>query len=659
MDRRGRRPRSAGRREVRRLVDAGDHGRQRQVEGGRQLGEGRGLPPMPGSPQRQDAQIGGDGQGERFELLVGSARLGGRAAQERARVAGQSRVGARWWRPAGPAGRRDGVRHVGAGGRGQEGARGSRASPWESRGSEARRRRGGAGRPGLGSRGRTQPSTGRVSGTLGPGLSEEAGFCGVRSAVSRPGPHAAGVRGPRLRNSSGGGAAQQQTQRSLSVRRRAVRREPGAEQSVVDAAVRGRLQLARAAPVAQQPRPASSPSTTASAPTTSPWPSRPGPRAAPPDLAVRRIDGPPDAAVARRAPPARPSRRSWSGVVVDRGQHVAQGDAVDLAPALHPVRGRRAAAGAAPSAGGARAPKRRQGSGHQRGCSSRSAVTRPALKQLQVGRGHWPPRPAAPGAPRDHLGAPGRRRRPEPRGVAVVGRATSRTRCGPARYVRTVKAPRGAPLRARSRSSAFGGPVGLGAPGTVSPLRRASRQVPVQIEAGSARSGRGCGCGVRRAGSAGAFPQRQRDPLPGVGPGGRGPHDQVRRRSRGRTRLLREGDGGPGLKVPVGAILGMCQRSRSGREARRSARRRVVRSGAVAVAHGAQIEVDVDPGGGAGPRPVTGPLGGRWRSRSWTVARRTGARCRHISRVGRDSVRESEAPSALTLKRGESQSARV
>jgi hypothetical protein len=41
--------------------------------------------------------------------------------------------------------------------------------------------------------------------------------------------------------------------------------------------------------------------------------------------------------------------------------------------------------------------------------------------------------------------------------------------------------------------------------------------------------------------------------------------------------------------------------------------------GAVAVAHGAQIEIDVDPGGGAGPRPVTDrtPCGrgldhGRW-----------------------------------------------
>ncbi|QKG20103.1 hypothetical protein ACTIVE_1739 [Actinomadura verrucosospora] len=99
-------------------------------------------------------------------------------------------------------------------------------------------------------------------------------------------------------------------------------------------------------------------------------------------------------------------------------------------------------------------------------------------------------------------------------------------------------------------------------------------------------------------------PEGQGHPLAGIRPSRRCSHHQLQRSGAG-TAITAEGDGQPGPDPPVGSNARhvpakqiRCQptqiRSKTGDEL-----------GAVAVTHGAQIEIDVDPSGGAGPRPVT------------------------------------------------------
>ncbi len=141
-------------------------------------------------------------------------------------------------------------------------------------------------------------------------------------------------------------------------------------------------------------------------------------------------------------------------------------------------------------------------------------------------------------------------------------------------------------------------------------------QMPVQVEP-ETPGGMWVRMVPRCAGTV-LVPECQGHPLAGVRPSRRCPHHQLQRRG-ARTAITAEGDGQPGPEPPVGsnsrhvpAKQIRCQptqiRSKTGDEL-----------GAVAVAHGAQIEIDVDPSGGAGPRPVTDhtPCGrsldhGRW-----------------------------------------------
>jgi hypothetical protein len=77
--------------EVGRLVHAGDHRGQRQVQGGGELGQGGRLADARLAPQ-QHGQVGGDGQGQGLQLGVG-ARFGGGVAQEGQQVGGDVELG--------------------------------------------------------------------------------------------------------------------------------------------------------------------------------------------------------------------------------------------------------------------------------------------------------------------------------------------------------------------------------------------------------------------------------------------------------------------------------------------------------------------------------------------------------------------------------------
>ncbi len=72
--------------EVGRLVHTGDHGGQRQVQGGRELGQGRRLADAGLSP-KEYGEVGGHGQGQRLQLGVG-AGFGACLAQEGQQVGG-------------------------------------------------------------------------------------------------------------------------------------------------------------------------------------------------------------------------------------------------------------------------------------------------------------------------------------------------------------------------------------------------------------------------------------------------------------------------------------------------------------------------------------------------------------------------------------------
>lgn len=101
------------------------------------------------------------------------------------------------------------------------------------------------------------------------------------------------------------------------------------------------------------------------------------------------------------------------------------------------------------------------------------------------------------------------------------------------------------------------------------------------------------------------LPHVQRHPLSGVRLGGRCPHHEVQRRAAA-SPVTGQGDGEAGPQAPVGGDPGHVPAEQIGRESAQICTDTGGDIGAVAVAHGAQIEVYVDPGGGTGPRPVTG-----------------------------------------------------
>ncbi len=113
-------------------------------------------------------------------------------------------------------------------------------------------------------------------------------------------------------------------------------------------------------------------------------------------------------------------------------------------------------------------------------------------------------------------------------------------------------------------------------------------------------------------------PQGEGHPLPGVRPGRRCPYDQVQRCD-GVPLVADEGEGEARPEPSVGGDAGHVPPQQIGRQPTQIRAEAGEEFGAVAVADGAQIEVDVDACGGAGSRPVTGgtPCGrgldhGRW-----------------------------------------------
>ncbi len=223
--------------EVGRLVDAGDHGGQRQAEGAGELCQGRGLADARFTPE-QHGQVGRDGQGECFELLIG-AGLGGGVPQGGQEVVGEGELGAGVGRSGGEGcGRADGRdrgRQEGAGGHGHH-----LGGMWERDGSSGchegmRHRTRGAGAR-VGRRGWSAREAGAwpgpaapladhgVRGTaIQPGTVTRAGVCRVRGAPAPCGA-GSGVHGD----------------------------QAPAEETVVDASGRGRLQFPPERPVGQE-----------------------------------------------------------------------------------------------------------------------------------------------------------------------------------------------------------------------------------------------------------------------------------------------------------------------------------------------------------------------------------------------------------------------
>ncbi len=91
--------------EVGRLVHAGDHRGQGQVQGLGELGQGRGLADAGLAPQ-EHRQVGGHGQGQGRQLVVG-ARFGGGVAQQGQQLLGDGEL-VEWG--GGTGGRERGVR---------------------------------------------------------------------------------------------------------------------------------------------------------------------------------------------------------------------------------------------------------------------------------------------------------------------------------------------------------------------------------------------------------------------------------------------------------------------------------------------------------------------------------------------------------------------
>lgn len=120
-------------------------------------------------------------------------------------------------------------------------------------------------------------------------------------------------------------------------------------------------------------------------------------------------------------------------------------------------------------------------------------------------------------------------------------------------------------------------------------------------------------------------PQSQRHPLPGLRPGRRRPHHQPQRHAVGTSvagtgaRVTGQTDGEAGTEQPVGGAPGHVPAQQIGRKTAQIGTEAGDEFGAVATSHGAQIEIDVDPGSGTRPRPVADrtPCGrsldhGRW-----------------------------------------------
>ncbi len=162
-------------------------------------------------------------------------------------------------------------------------------------------------------------------------------------------------------------------------------------------------------------------------------------------------------------------------------------------------------------------------------------------------------------------------------------------------------------------------PLGLGGPGRRCPRRvgcparvaSASQlaappgvpEMPVQIEPETP-----VGMRVRMVpggAASGLLPQGQGHPLSGVRPGRRGTHHQMQRRGTGFP-VTGERDGEAGPEPPVGGDPGHVPAEQIRRQPTQIRTEAGDEFGAVAVAHGAQIEIDVDAGGSAGPGPVTG-----------------------------------------------------
>lgn len=143
---------------------------------------------------------------------------------------------------------------------------------------------------------------------------------------------------------------------------------------------------------------------------------------------------------------------------------------------------------------------------------------------------------------------------------------------------------------------------------------------------------------VPRGADPGLLPQGQGHSLSGVRPGRRCPHHQLQRRG-ARTPVTGQGDGQAGPEPSVGDDPGHVPAEQIRRQPTQIRTKAGDELGAVAVAHGAQIEIDVDPGGGAGPRPVTDrtPCG-----RGLDHGRRHGVLAHALphQQVGRNRVRE-------------------
>ena len=291
-------------------------------------------------------------------------------------------------------------------------------------------------------------------------------------------------------------------------------------------------------------------------------------------------------------------------VVVQRGQHpVDQADPVPGSPALHearlprPVRG----VGAAPAGAMVRYQRRRRPAGAAVG------VDQPGAEQLQVGQ--HPGRRVGQDRQRGRARAVavGRRRDPQrpaarPR-VPVRGQRPGPAGAGPPS--RTVTAPADRPsarsriaASAAHRSTAQPRPA---APPSSSPVQRGDRRRPATARprTGSAAHrpcARPTGGGAGRGGTAGrggdaddgAAPAPARDPshsarlirCPASAQAGGVRATRCTRVAPSRPaasyrarEMVR-----PGRSSPSGAILGMCQRSRSGARWRRSARTRAASS---------------------------------------------------------------------------------
>ncbi|CAM5406360.1 hypothetical protein SGLAM104S_05822 [Streptomyces glaucescens] len=484
--------------EVGRLVDAGDHGGQRQVEGGGKLGEGRGLADARLAPE-QYGQVGGDGEGERFELFVG-ARLGGGRPQQAEEVVGEGEL---------VAGRGGG----GGYGRGQQGAGGH----GHHLGCEKGTGQSGTGCPGgrQGVRRRTTARGGGVRGVSGAGRCGPAP-CGAlgahrgRHSAVQPGPVARLGVLPALRGPAFGGAGSG-----------VHGDQSGAEEPVVDAACRGRLQFVPERSVAQHRGGAEQALDHGQRPgdvtVAEPFPD--GGQGL--GLAVHPVDGPQAGQCGAAEGHEHFLPAQLGRFVVDGRQHpVPQGDPVDLAPARHPVR----VAG----------PGRRRGLGrgagrHRQGCGDERVQPpcrdQPGPQQFQI-------RQDADGRLRQHRERRGLLRRqrlpqrPQGRDMAVVGGGEFEhgAAAGAEPYgERPAGPPLGAQQQFRLGGPALHRPGGLGRAGPAEVRERSGRrrtrclpraaapcqfaaacgvpEVPVQVEPGNAGrdagAGGAVGCGSR------------------------------------------------------------------------------------------------------------------------------------------------------------------